>query len=279
VPHKCNGCGAIVKARALACEYCGIEFAVAHQPPPRVAPPLPQIRVVVAQRSIWSSYLAFRAKIILGAFVFLFLMTFLRLLIRPPQANPAMPRAMRASAVDSPGALKPQPRLHKPFGQDAVDTTPDASGMAHGKTPMLGATTGGGTFQIAGPGGKEPVIGFRIKMAQWDGKSIVRQLQPIYASDNCIATTSMTVAREGYAVGGVIVDGDDQVTAMRIIFMRLQGNALLTQDSYQSDWFGQPTGDPTHVLGANGQLVTGIYGRKGMNFAALGLLTYGKPAN
>jgi hypothetical protein len=139
------------------------------------------------------------------------------------------------------------------------------------KTQMLGATTGGGPYEMRGRD-NEPIIGFRVSTAKWGGKSIIRNLQPIYPSDNSIVTPSMVVAREGYAVGAINVDGDDHVTAMQIIFMRIQARGLSVKDSYESDWIGQPTGDPTNLLGGHGHFVIGIYGRKGMNVDALGLL-------
>ncbi len=146
------------------------------------------------------------------------------------------------------------------------------------RTQMLGATTGGGPYQMLGTN-NEPIIGFRVTTARWDGKSIVRTLQPVYPSDNSVVIRSMVVARPGYAVGGVVVDGDDHVTAMQVIFMRILPHGLSVKDSYESDWIGEPTGDTTTVLGGRGEFVIGIYGRKGMNVDALGLLLLGETSD
>ena len=82
----------------------------------------------------------------------------------------------------------------------------------------------------------------------------------------------MILAKDGYAVGGVYFDGDQHVTAMSIVFMRITANGLNTADTYRSRWIGQPTGRPTELLGGDGKRVVGIYGRKGLNVDALGLI-------
>jgi hypothetical protein len=196
----------------------------------------------------------------------------------PPQPTPPM----TAVYINPPPAPAPPVPVDLPIEKPAfrppriAPTTqivqlPKETHYMRLKTQMLGATTGGGPYQVLGST-NEPVIGFRVTTADWGGKSIVRNLQPVYPSDNSVVTRSMVVARPGYAVGGVIVDGDDHVTAMRVVFMRIQPHSLSVKDAYESDWIGQPTGDPTNLLGGRGQFVIGIYGRKGMNVDALGLI-------
>lgn len=138
------------------------------------------------------------------------------------------------------------------------------------KTPMLGSTTGGMKFEKYSKT-REPLLGFRIESARWGKTSIIRTLEPIWASDNLVITPSMTIAKPGYAVSGIIVDGDTQVTAMKVQFMRLDGPRLNPADTYETPWFGEPTGAPLTLLGGRGEHVVGIYGRKGMNFDAIGL--------
>jgi hypothetical protein len=135
---------------------------------------------------------------------------------------------------------------------------------------MLGSTTDGGPFQKYRPD-VEQIIGFRVTPAHWDGKTIVRRIEPIYASDNLIVTPGMFVARPGYVVGGLRLNGDEHVTAMQIIFLRDGAGRLNVSDGYVSDWIGMPTDGGSCVLGANGDRVVGIYGRQGLNTDALGL--------
>ena len=164
------------------------------------------------------------------------------------------------STIDAPVAKPATPPLFLLPTTQTVELSNEVHYLRM-KTQMLGATTGGGPFEMRGIG-DEPIIGFRVTTARWDGKSIVRTLLPVYGSDNSVVTQSMIVGRPGYAVGGVIVDGDDHVTAMQIVFMKILSHGLSLKNAYTSDWIGDPTGDPTHLLGGHGQFVIGIYGRK-----------------
>jgi hypothetical protein len=144
------------------------------------------------------------------------------------------------------------------------------------KTHMLGTPTGGRVFETLNPKG-EHVIGFRIAMSKSRNDTIVKSFEPIYPSDGLVVTQSMIVARPGYAVGGVRLAGDRQNTADRVVFMRLTAHGLDPDDSYQSDWQGDWARWSTFLLGGDGNIVVGTYGRQSTNLGALGLIVR-KPA-
>jgi acetyl esterase/lipase len=72
-------------------------------------------------------------------------------------------------------------------------------------------------------------------------------------------TEKLVQARDGYMVYGLVVDADKQrVNAVRIVFVRVDGDKLVPTDTYTSDWLGTPRTDKPVTLGADGRRVTGI---------------------
>jgi len=80
------------------------------------------------------------------------------------------------------------------------------------------------------------------------------------------------VAKEGYAVGGMVLKAGADVDGMRLLFMRVQGDRLDPNDSYQSEWFGGRGGAGETKLGGDGRPIAGIYGNKRRTHASLGLI-------
>jgi hypothetical protein len=82
------------------------------------------------------------------------------------------------------------------------------------------------------------------------------------------------MAREGYVVGGLVVDAKEFVFALKVIFVRQKPDGTIDpKDSYQSDWIGSPSGGPTKTLDAKGAKVIGIHGRRTAVIGAIGLVT------
>jgi hypothetical protein len=74
-------------------------------------------------------------------------------------------------------------------------------------------------------------------------------------------------------VYGLVVDADQQVNAVRVIFVRVNGEKLVPTDTYTSEWLGTPKTNKPVTLGAGGRQLRGIrfYDRDGaMN--ALGVI-------
>jgi len=138
---------------------------------------------------------------------------------------------------------------------------------------------GGGAYTSVSSKG-ENVIAFRYEMGKWGGKSIVHTLEPLYESNvddpiknpNPRSHPQTIRARDGYIVGGLLVDGKNFANAIRILFIRWDGQKTDPTDTYLSDWLGTPIDDQPTQLAGKGERVIGICGRKGLNFDALGLV-------
>jgi hypothetical protein len=109
-------------------------------------------------------------------------------------------------------------------------------------------------------------------MAKWARQSIVRRIDPIYARNIVRPGPEEFIARVGYAVDSLTINGDDHVTAIKIRFTQQQKDGGLAGDSYETAWIGQPTAAATNELSGEGKPVVGIFGRKGLNVDALGLV-------
>ena len=188
-------------------------------------------------------------------------------------------RAPAAPAVSTPA---PAPGTHpsvaimapvppRPSGERVGVGSPGSAKNEVEKSEMIGDPHSGGAFERLGRTGT-PIIGFRITMGTWADQTIVRRLEPIYAGRLVHPGPEVFAARDGYAVDGLTINGDDHITALKIRFTRQQKDNLLAGDSYETDWIGQPTAAATHELSGKGKPVVGIFGRKGLNVDALGLV-------
>ena len=123
------------------------------------------------------------------------------------------------------------------------------------------------------------IIGFRY---EFNGKYF-GGLQPIYMSaDNkrilgkALGSVSQKakeiIAKDGYAVGGVIAEGDKLVMALQIVFMRIEGNRLNPNDTYKSEWFLKQGSTDLQTLGCTGEFIVGTHGWAGTCIDSLGLI-------
>jgi len=143
------------------------------------------------------------------------------------------------------------------------------------------------TEQLGGHGGSEFVaiqpaagsfIGFRYTTAQWLDKQIIGKVGPIFRSPPPAAhegdPAPVTImARDGYVVGGMVVDANDAIVAFKVIFVRYRDGRIDSADTYQSEWCGTPGDRATHQLAGHGETVIGVFGRQGRNLDAMGLVT------
>ncbi len=120
----------------------------------------------------------------------------------------------------------------------------------------------------------KPLLGFTGTVGNWNNRSMVRMLHPLYSREHPAPRPDETLllAKEGYAVGGLNAVGTDYCWAIQVIFCRLNGGKLDPNDSYTSPWLSEPRNDPVRRLGMNGQAALGIFGRQGLNNDALGLI-------
>ena len=138
------------------------------------------------------------------------------------------------------------------------------------KTQMLGGK-GGNPMELCSSPPRD-VIGFRYAFAVWQGRGIVRTLTPLYGHEDVNLNDTIT-ARDGYVVGGLMVDSDKYFHAFRVMFMKTASGNLSSDEGYLSDWIGEPSsGEPPKQLAGNGSHVVGVCGRKGLNMDAVGLV-------
>lgn len=152
------------------------------------------------------------------------------------------------------------------------------------ETDMVGGRGGAPFVHVDPSGGGNPVIGFRYSMGHWQGRPILRTLDPIFQgesppSDDARYTTIL--AHDGYIVGGLVVDTDGVAgVAVRVGFIKMTDGRLDLNDHYLSDWIG---GEPSRItvtkLAGRGERVLGTFGRKGLNLDAVGLVLQPLPAD
>lgn len=68
------------------------------------------------------------------------------------------------------------------------------------------------------------------------------------------------VAKDGYAIGGLVVPLEHTAGGMRILFMRVTRGGLNPDDHYQSPWIGRLARGPQITLAGKGDPVVGIHG-------------------
>jgi len=132
-------------------------------------------------------------------------------------------------------------------------------------------------YVTTGPAGK-PMLGFQctLNTAPTGGtpKPVIAKLAPLFSVEaNPPAEVVNVVAKDGYAVGGLIVDTDGKyVVAVKVIFVGYKNGHVVKSDTYTSDWVGTADTNKPVTLGGNGEMVVGTCGRNAANLAAIGLL-------
>jgi S1-C subfamily serine protease len=144
-------------------------------------------------------------------------------------------------------------------------------------TEVIGAQ-GGGPFNTYDPDYR-PMIGLSYSLGEWMRVGCVHQVEGIFNradADALHGHVQTVVARDGYAVGGLLVERDDtNVVAFAVVFMACRDGRLVPSDRYTSPWVGDHKEDDTggHAeLGCDGRTVVGLCGRRGLNVAGLGLV-------
>lgn len=120
------------------------------------------------------------------------------------------------------------------------------------------------------------MIGVRHRMGRWGGKEMVKSFDPLFEHGRPRAGYDELFAKDGYAVGAIQVDGDQYVYAIRVAFMRIDGDRLDPNDSYVSDWIGNPTGQTPTTLNGEGACVVGVHFRATLILDAVGLVFKGE---
>lgn len=150
-----------------------------------------------------------------------------------------------------------------------------------------GGTLGSNNYQwhwndIVKEGGY--IVGFEAAEGKWNQSSVLGSLTPIYATagglrngekrGNGNDNVKRVIAKDGYAVGGLIVRGGDVVHSIQIIFMQIKqdGVSLNMADSYLSEKLGgDGGGDPKKVLNG-GKMIVGLTGASGDVVDSIGFI-------
>jgi hypothetical protein len=153
---------------------------------------------------------------------------------------------------------------------------PDAS-----TTEMVGGS-GGGEQQLLDPQGR-PLVGVACAIDEhWDGdRPVIGTLLPIFdraaPPEDRGRPMTAEVARDGYVVGGLVVDASQYVNAVKVIYVKQNGEAIASADTYESEWLGTPRGDTQTRLAGDGRLVLGLHAKQGLVLDAVGLIVRPAP--
>ena len=140
----------------------------------------------------------------------------------------------------------------------------------------------GAAFRDLAPAGSR-LIGLRYLRS-----NIVAAIQPIYDTPQkrtfgrwCgregTQNSPTLMAKEGYALGGLVVRTSNRIECLQAIFMRAEGDRLNPADSYRSEWIGTQAGGPELTIGGDGAPVIGVYGAEREYLRSLGLILAGGP--
>jgi hypothetical protein len=80
------------------------------------------------------------------------------------------------------------------------------------------------------------------------------------------------VARRGFAVAALRIQGESAVEGFEVEFARISTSGLDREDTYTGPWIGRRGSDPVITIGGDGLPAVGIYGRAGAAVYSLGLI-------
>jgi hypothetical protein len=151
------------------------------------------------------------------------------------------------------------------------------------KTRLLGFGIEKSHFQEA-PGEGAILIGLDLALGKSFDKDVVFALRPIYMTEagetatqkyglftetvrgarNTTRTNPLRIkqlrARPGYAVGGITVRSGLLIDGLSLTYMRITGQTLDAERSYDSDWVGNRTGGSERTVSGNGAPIVGVFG-------------------
>lgn len=128
------------------------------------------------------------------------------------------------------------------------------------------------------------LVGLRVGYVEIFGGPKVAMVEPIFQVGNRyvpgkrhgkpIRPEMTVVARPGYAIGAISTRTGLTVDAFQVEFMRFKDGRLDPDDSYTTNWLGDPRGGSPRDASGEGRLVVGIHGRSnGREINMLGLVT------
>ncbi len=144
--------------------------------------------------------------------------------------------------------------------------------------PELGHQSGERFEDLAPKGGL--LVGLRVVRGT-DFGGAVQAVEPIFQvvgryrgagmHGNAGEDASLLIAPEGHAVGGLQVGSGLWIDALRLVYMRVEGNKLIADNPQYSDWFGGDGGGTTEIL-SDGSPIVGLAGSFKENLQSLELM-------
>jgi hypothetical protein len=139
-------------------------------------------------------------------------------------------------------------------------------------------------FEDNGPSGAL-LVGIRYSTHQFAGRPTISSIQPLYRASATSQTLlegehyggvtgpeTDSVAKPGYAVGGIKTRTGLSLNGFTLTFMKVAGDRLDPSDSYESPFHGDSLGGSPAVVSGDGRPAVGVRGRSSKNVDALGLI-------
>jgi len=168
-------------------------------------------------------------------------------------------------------------------GPNALFEIPLSGPPPGAESTQLVGGEGGGRRWFYDRQGRQPVgMAYAIDDHWDDAKPVLKALQPIFDRQGQAREwngdpLTTVAAKEGYVVDGLLVDAGKYVNAVKVVFVRQNGERLDWTDSYESDWLGVPRGTEPVKLGGEGQFVLGIEAHQGLVLDAVALIVRPEP--
>ncbi|MGI9627838.1 MAG: hypothetical protein ACR2QM_13460 [Longimicrobiales bacterium] len=121
--------------------------------------------------------------------------------------------------------------------------------------------------------GRQPLIGVSFDTTDWFGQARISNLSGLFEGAAEAEGAHRIQAPPGYVVASVEIQADDHVNAIRLEFAPFDGEYLLPDGWYWTEWAGgyEQHGPKTRLHGGT-ELVVGLRGTAGMVLNSLSLL-------
>jgi S1-C subfamily serine protease len=205
----------------------------------------------------------------------------------PPNPKPVTPTTPKPATPTLPAGAIPKP-TEASANPIALNMNPTKI-LPSGESQIIAGVFDPVFKDFAPEGGM--MVGMQIGLGKFINYDIVVAARPIYRTDGKesfgigrgASTNIKTVmAKEGYAVGGVLVASGMGIDGLAVVFMKIDGEKLDPKDSYQSPYYGNPMKTPDQLITGDGLPIIGLGGKQNARtnqFTGIGLILNTLEAN